>query len=64
MAELFSLAVRWSGIILLDEADVYMQDRALNTLQTNQLVSSELFLGFQLEILLPTKFSFQHFFAF
>ena len=46
MSELFSLAVRWNGIVLLDEADVYMQDRALNNLQTNQLVSSKFLLGF------------------
>ena len=49
MSELFSMAVKWNGIILLDEADVYMQDRALNTLQTNQMVSSKFLLGFLLE---------------
>ncbi|KAL8713834.1 MAG: hypothetical protein Q9225_006684 [Loekoesia sp. 1 TL-2023] len=40
MSELFQLAARWNGILLLDEADVYMQDRALHDLQANQLVST------------------------
>ncbi|KAI4212582.1 MAG: hypothetical protein LQ349_009343 [Xanthoria aureola] len=39
LIELFELAARWNGILLLDEADVYMQDRAMHGLDQNQLVS-------------------------
>ena len=42
MSELFLLAARWNGILLLDEADVYMQDRgAAHDLHQNQLISSK-----------------------
>ncbi|KAL8828845.1 MAG: hypothetical protein Q9170_006423 [Blastenia crenularia] len=40
LADLFLLATRWKAILLLDEADVYMQDRSLHDLHTNQLVST------------------------
>ncbi|KAL8758795.1 MAG: hypothetical protein Q9199_001206 [Rusavskia elegans] len=40
MSELFLLAARWNGILLLDEADVYMEDRAIHDLHKNQLISS------------------------
>ena len=32
--------------MLLDEADVFMQERTLHNLETNQLVSSKSFLAF------------------
>ncbi|KAL8719666.1 MAG: hypothetical protein Q9181_008036 [Wetmoreana brouardii] len=51
MTELFQLAAKWNGILLLDEADVYMQDRALHDPHTNQLVSSELLVVFLLGFL-------------
>lgn len=38
----------WNGILLLDEADVYMQNRAVHGLDQNQLVSSKSFVGFLL----------------
>ena len=41
LAEVFLLATRWTGIALLDEADVFMQERTLQDLERNQLVSSE-----------------------
>ena len=48
LIELFELAARWNGILLLDEADVYMQNRAVHGLDQNQLVSSKSFVGFLL----------------
>ncbi|KAM0797092.1 P-loop containing nucleoside triphosphate hydrolase protein [Usnea florida] len=39
LADMFFLATRWSGITLLDEADVFMQKRTVQTLERNQLVS-------------------------
>ena len=41
LAAMFLLATRWSGITLLDEADVFMQKRTVQDLMRNQLVSSE-----------------------
>ncbi|KAL8920301.1 MAG: hypothetical protein Q9172_004560 [Xanthocarpia lactea] len=41
MSELFLLAAKWNGILLLDEADVYMQDRrASPNVHQNQLIST------------------------
>ncbi|KAL8869455.1 MAG: hypothetical protein Q9198_007878 [Flavoplaca austrocitrina] len=41
MSELFLLTARWNGILLLDEADVYMQDRrASHDLHQSQLIAT------------------------
>ena len=50
LSELFLLAARWAAIILIDEADVSMQERTLDNLQRNQLVSSKLYLYFNAHI--------------
>lgn len=41
LSELLSLAARWGGVLLLDEADVFMQERTLQNLKRNRLVSSK-----------------------
>lgn len=41
LASVFTLATRWTGITLLDEADVFMQQRSVETLKRNGLVSSK-----------------------
>ena len=38
---LFSLGAKWNAVTLIDEADVFMQERAMDNLQGNQLVSSK-----------------------
>lgn len=38
----FSLAVRWKAIMLLDEADVFMQERDLRSGPRNNVVSRKL----------------------
>jgi AAA+ superfamily predicted ATPase len=43
LMQLFSLAERWNAIILLDEADVFMQERSMWNLTGNWLVSSNVF---------------------
>jgi hypothetical protein len=48
---LFSLATRWNSIMLMDEADVFMQDRSQSNLKVNWLVSSEFSISFLLESL-------------
>jgi hypothetical protein len=40
LMQLFSLAERWNAIVLLDEADVFMQQRSVYNLPGNWLVSS------------------------
>ncbi|RYP57796.1 hypothetical protein DL770_010583 [Monosporascus sp. CRB-9-2] len=40
LSNLFYLATRWDGIILLDEADVFMQERSADSLNRNWLVST------------------------
>ncbi|KAM3080586.1 hypothetical protein ACMFMG_005527 [Clarireedia jacksonii] len=40
LMQLFSLATRWNAIILLDEADVFMQERSIDNLEGNWLVST------------------------
>ena len=48
LSELFTLATRWNSISLLDEADVFMQQRNLHSLDTNQLVPSQCSVSFSL----------------
>ncbi|PMD25577.1 P-loop containing nucleoside triphosphate hydrolase protein, partial [Hyaloscypha hepaticicola] len=40
LSRLFSLSTRWNSIMLMDEADVFMQERSLNNLEINWLVST------------------------
>lgn len=42
LSTIFDYAVRWNAILLLDEADVFLQDRDYENLRRNALVSSEL----------------------
>jgi hypothetical protein len=37
--ESFEVAAKWNAIILLDEADVYLEERRSNELQRNSLVA-------------------------
>lgn len=41
LEEIFDYAVTWGAILLLDEADVFLQDRDYENLQRNALVSSK-----------------------
>jgi hypothetical protein len=34
-----SMCARWNGILLLDEADVFLEERSLHELERNKLVS-------------------------
>lgn len=45
LSDLFRLATKWDAILLLDEADVFMQERTLQDLDRNQLVSSKFSIG-------------------
>jgi hypothetical protein len=40
LTEAFDIAKRWNAVILLDEADVFLEKRRVNHLVRNQLVSS------------------------
>lgn len=40
ISRLLSLAARWKAVVLLDEADVFMQERNVQELDRNGLVSS------------------------
>jgi hypothetical protein len=39
LSESFEMAAKWNAIILLDEADVYLEERRSNELQRNSLVA-------------------------
>ncbi|KAK1835761.1 hypothetical protein QBC39DRAFT_339548 [Podospora conica] len=39
LSKLLSLAKKWNSVVLLDEADVFMQERAIQDLERNALVS-------------------------
>ena len=39
LAEIFDYAVTWGAILLLDEADIFLQDRDMASLERNALVS-------------------------
>jgi hypothetical protein len=39
LSEALFFATRWNAIILLDEADVFMEERSSNELERNELVS-------------------------
>lgn len=40
LSSAFQLARRWSAVLLLDEADIFMERRSTKDLERNQLVSS------------------------
>lgn len=48
LAGVLELATRWTGILLLDEADVSMQARSLESLDRNQIVSCKFPVNFLL----------------
>ena len=39
LSDIFDYAVTWGAILLLDEADIFLQDRDMNSLKRNALVS-------------------------
>lgn len=41
LSTIFELATKWDAILLLDEADVFLQDRDYENLTRNALVSSK-----------------------
>lgn len=41
LSSIFDLATSWNAILLLDEADIFLQDRDYDNLQRNALVSSK-----------------------
>lgn len=41
LAKIFQLAAKWDAILLLDEADIFLQDRDYENLTRNALVSSK-----------------------
>lgn len=41
LSVLLSMAKKWNAIVLVDEADVFMQERAIQDLDRNALVSSK-----------------------
>lgn len=48
LLSIFQLAKAWNAVILLDEADVFLEKRRLEDLLRNELVSSENFRSFPL----------------
>lgn len=46
LSKLLNLATRWNAVVLLDEADVFMQQRTLDNLERNGLVSGQFDLTF------------------
>lgn len=42
LEELLNLATRWKALVLIDEADVFMQERTTQELERNGLVSCKL----------------------
>jgi len=40
LTDAFEIATAWNAVILLDEADVFLEKRSIHDLQRNQLVSS------------------------
>jgi len=41
LTKALSLAARWKAVILIDEADVFMEERGHNEIQRNELVSGK-----------------------
>jgi hypothetical protein len=40
LSEILEMATRWKAVLLLDEADVFLEQRTLQDLERNKLVSS------------------------
>lgn len=45
LSDVLEMATMWNAILLIDEADVFMEERSVHDLERNELVSSE-FYGF------------------
>jgi hypothetical protein len=43
LARILSLATKWNALVLVDEADVFMEQRSNNELQRNELVSGTVY---------------------
>ncbi|KAH6972058.1 hypothetical protein BKA56DRAFT_446386, partial [Ilyonectria sp. MPI-CAGE-AT-0026] len=41
LSNLLALAKRWDSVVLIDEADVFLQERTIQQLERNSLVSSQ-----------------------
>jgi hypothetical protein len=41
LSEAFEMATMWKAVLLLDEADVFMEQRTTDNLKRNELVSSK-----------------------
>jgi SpoVK/Ycf46/Vps4 family AAA+-type ATPase len=41
LAEILDMATMWNAILLIDEADIFMEQRGPHDLQRNELVSSK-----------------------
>ncbi len=41
LTDAFEIATAWKAVILLDEADVFLEKRSIHDLQRNQLVSGK-----------------------
>ena len=45
--KILELAARWNAVLLLDEADVFLEQRAINDLERNRIVSGLFSLHFR-----------------
>lgn len=41
LSDVLEMCTKWNGVLLLDEADVFLEQRSANDLERNKLVSSE-----------------------
>ena len=44
LSDILELATMWNAILLIDEADIFMEKRSLHDLERNELVSSKFYL--------------------
>jgi hypothetical protein len=42
LANALQLATKWNAIILIDEADVFLEERRTNDIQRNALIASQI----------------------
>ena len=45
LADILDLAYRWNAVLLLDESDVFLEQRTSDNLERNQLVASRFLKG-------------------
>lgn len=45
LADILDLAYRWNAVLLLDESDVFLEQRTSDNLEGNQLVASRFLKG-------------------